>query len=78
MSQRHRGNGGEVTHHSQVVRQAAWVAEHGNALLEAHALLPDGEPHRRLTHVLRSLEMGHIVVPEELAWALTLSRETLS
>lgn len=78
MSGRHRNDGGEITYHSQVVRQAAWVREHGDTLLRAHELLPASDVKKRLTHVIRSLEMDHIVVPEELTWALTLSEETLS
>lgn len=66
------------THHRDAVRQAAWVAEHGDTLLEAHELLPNGDVRKRLAHVIRSLAMGHIVVQEELTWAQTLSWETLS
>lgn len=67
---------GEVSYHDQVVRQAAWVATNGEALRRVYRAVTDPRDRRRLEHVIDALEMGHIVVPEELAWVLELAART--
>jgi len=65
------------SYHQETLRQAAWVKSHRGTLLKALNRDLTGEARQRINHVLQSLEMGHIVVPEELEWVLTESLKAL-